>query len=80
MIGPIQCRSDQIVHAGVDHDEPLATHSLEVEDLRDENSGIAHDEPTRLQDQLHLERRDPGEHGFCKRLSRLRSFVFVDDP
>ena len=51
VVGFVQARPDQVVHAGIDDQEPLLAAVLMVERVRDQDPGVAHDRPARLQDQ-----------------------------
>ena len=63
-MGFIQRRADQIVHRGVDDDEILALAMLHIDDLGDEDAGIADDHPPRLEHQRAAEiMRDALDHG-----------------
>jgi hypothetical protein len=52
----VEGRADEIIHARVDHHKGLALAALHINYLRDENAGVADDEPARLEDQLAAER------------------------
>ena len=51
----VQRRADQVVHAGVDDDEVLGLAALEVEHARDQDAGIADEQPAGLEDQRAAE-------------------------
>jgi hypothetical protein len=51
----VERRTDQIVHAGVDDDEGLGLAALHVKHARDQDAGIADDQPAGLEDQLAVE-------------------------
>ena len=48
----VERRADQVVHAGIDDDEGFGFAVLHIEHARDQDAGIADDEPARLEDQL----------------------------
>ena len=51
----VQRRPDQVVHAGVDDDEILGLAALEIEHARDQDAGIADQQPPGLEDQRAAE-------------------------
>ena len=68
----IERRPDQIVHRGVDDDEILGLAALQIEHARDEDAGIADDQPARLEDQRAAEpaRRALDDRGIGVRIGR----------
>ena len=55
----VKRRAHQIVHGRVDNDEGFGLAPLHEKDARHENAGVAGDQPSRLEDQLAVERRKP---------------------
>ena len=55
LIGAVERRADQIVHAAVDDDEFLVVGFFEVQDFGEQDAGVADDDPARLQDQRDIE-------------------------
>ena len=51
----VKGRPDQIVHAGIDDDEGLGLAALHVEHARDQDAGIADDQPARLENKPAIE-------------------------
>ena len=65
MIGVIHGRTDQIVHPGIEHEEPAPLWPfMDVNDFGDENPSIGRDHPSRLKSQLHIKPLGHlGDHG-----------------
>ena len=76
----VKGRPDEIIHAGIDHHKGFALAALHINYLRDEDAGVAHDEPAWLEDQLAAECVDVAPHdlGVAVGMIGLRIFARGD--
>ena len=80
MVGAVQGRPDQIVHGGIHDQEGLVGIRLLVENLRQEDPGVADDRAARLEDQHAFEVLEERRDRLRKILGLRRDFILIGDP